>query len=66
MIKTSRVYDMWFRGIVLLILTLACLPTQGQNIVVSEEILLKNDLAYEVIGKLDKNWITAQAGGSRP
>jgi len=41
------------RHLVILILTMAHLVLPGQEIVVSEEVSLKNDYAYEIIGKLD-------------
>ena len=44
-----------YRLLFILLLTMATLPSYGQEIVVSEEVILKNDYAYEVIGKLDGN-----------
>ncbi len=41
--------------LVLLLFIMVSLPLFGQEIVVSEEVSLKNDYAYEVIGKLDGN-----------
>ena len=45
----------WHRAITVLILSMSCFVLPGQEIVVSEEVSLKNDYAYEVIGKLDGN-----------
>jgi len=50
-----RLYKIGVSSIVVLFLATACLPLYGQDIVVSEEVSLKNDYAYEIIGKLDKN-----------
>ncbi len=44
-----------FRAIAVVIFITICFISQGQEIVVSEEVSLKNDYAYEVLGKLDGN-----------
>lgn len=46
---------LWDKFFVALLLILASFSLYGQEIVVSEEVSLKNDYAYEVIGKLDGN-----------
>jgi hypothetical protein len=53
--RASELCVFRIHSLVALFVILACMPLQGQNIVVSEEVPLKNDYAYEIIGKLNGN-----------
>ncbi len=54
-IKPYEYYNSFLSVLAILCITLFGLPLTGQDIVVSEEVSLKNDYAYEIIGKFDKN-----------